>query len=743
MTNRYDDLERKFGISAYCSPHEGFAAVVKARYSDFLVHEVDLNGNIARLESLETPLCNDSKVEVSAEANTNANAAENTRKRKKIDSADDPIPDSDNKCSNSGSGGSEAQTAPSTDWDNRNQDLSKLIGDNPAEELVLFLKQHEADDKGNIAAGNNVQKFYTLPIITDKQIRRSIHFLIKSGAFSSMARADNHEGRIRVWHRRFESDMPKDTFSGGRGGGNNNSKRKQNGGKRGGSNRAPWPTDRPDYLRFVLYKENIDTTTAAKDIVKMARLNPKRGISYAGMKDKRGITAQFCSVYRMEKEQLLVVNARSTNGNGAAEDAAGGGNTSTKGASVIRLGNFAYSSEEVRLGTLKGNRFDIVLRNIDVLGDADSGARKQLVQQKLEIAGKALKAHGFINYFGMQRFGRSHDTHEVGIAILRGDVEGAIGIIMREKTDESPRIAEARQRWARRFESIDIAKDERAAREAEANCARAIQRDMGRFMVCEKSIVNTLSRKPRDYKRAFGSIAKNMRSMFLHAYQSYLWNKVASHRIETGGSTEVRVGDLVLVGDKPFAKGGSGTSGLKGKSVKRLEEQDVKEGNYSITDVVLPLAGSKIRYPGGSTGEFFDELMKKDGIQKDSFARIGSIDREIALGGDYRKLVCKPSDVTWESFQYNDPVQPLLQTDLMKANGINITANVLSESTTPEKSDSDTLFGMVIGFSLPPSAYATIALRELTKRPTSSEYQSKLELSGKCERNIYGSDNAS
>ena len=39
MANRYDDLERKFGISAYASPHEGFAAVLKARYSDFLVHE--------------------------------------------------------------------------------------------------------------------------------------------------------------------------------------------------------------------------------------------------------------------------------------------------------------------------------------------------------------------------------------------------------------------------------------------------------------------------------------------------------------------------------------------------------------------------------------------------------------------------------------------------------------------------------------------------------------------------------
>ena len=38
-SNKYDDTERKFGISSYTSTHEGFAAVVKGRYSDFVVHE--------------------------------------------------------------------------------------------------------------------------------------------------------------------------------------------------------------------------------------------------------------------------------------------------------------------------------------------------------------------------------------------------------------------------------------------------------------------------------------------------------------------------------------------------------------------------------------------------------------------------------------------------------------------------------------------------------------------------------
>lgn len=640
------------------------------------------------------------------------------------------------------------------DWDSRKQDLVNLIGETPANELISFLQQHESSTNESKMDDDNKeegQKHYTLPLISDKQVRRSIHVLIKSPSFNSIAKADNDDGKIRIWHVKFVNDMPADTH---RWSNNNNSNKKKNGRGGGGGNdnrnKKPWPSDRPNFLRFVLYKENVDTTTAAKDVSRISHLNPKRGINYAGMKDKRGITTQFCSVYRIEKEQLLAVNKEMTYGqDGSAENLGGGGNSTSRGQNIIKLGNFVYSDQEVRLGTLSGNRFDIVLRNVDVGQNTTSSLhdRKQLVQQKLEAAGRAFQSNGFINYFGMQRFGKFHDTHEVGIAVLKGDFEGAVDIIMREKSDEYPRIAEARKQWAGRFKDVDVSKDENAAREAEMKCARSIIRDLGRFMNCEKSIINNLMRRPRDYKRAFGSIAKHMRSMFLHAYQSYLFNMVASHRIETGGSTEVRVGDLVLIEDRPSDKGGGGTSGLKGKSVKLVQdEQDLKD--YNITDVVLPLAGSKIIYPGGSCGEIFDELLQKDGISKADFKKIGDMDRELSLGGDYRKLICKPSDVTFEVKAYKDPLQPLLQTDLMKVKGIDVDAITLNSSSSEEQAEkSDTsaadtggddtiLFAMICGFSLPPSSYATIALRELTKRPTVAEYQSKLEMSGKCERNI-------
>jgi tRNA pseudouridine13 synthase len=691
--------------------------------------KVDMDGNIARLERLEVPK------DTSKQSNNATDAEEpegSDRKRAKIESSTDAT--SEQHAENS----PVDENAP-FDWDKCKQELNKFIDETAAHEAVDFLKSKSNDEPPK----EDDTKFYILPAITDKETRRSIHQYIKSPAISSIARADNHEGRIRIWHVKYQSGMPADTFgraNGGEGAGRNNRPSKKK-----AADRPAWPKDRPDFLRFVLYKENVDTHTALKDVVRSGRLNPKRGVSFAGMKDKRGVTTQFCSVYRTEKEQLLALNSHRIG--------AGGGNSIKGGFNIIRVGNFSYSGEEVKLGSLNGNRFDIVLRNVDIGDVADDPTQKaKLVKERLEAAAMGLRQVGFINYFGMQRFGKSNDTHEVGIAILKGDYETALDIIMREKdTDEPPRQAEARKKWMNRFKSIDVANDEDGAKAAEMKCAKSILNDLGRFLGVEKSVIGSLLKHPRDYKRAYTSIAKNMRSMYLHAYQSYLWNHVASHRIESGGSIEVRAGDLVLINDKTLSEGGSGTSGLKGKEVKVLSDDDVATGQYSITDVVLPLVGSKIRYPEGSSGDMLNKLLQKDGISKDAFAKIGSIDREIALGGDYRKVMCRPSDVSFEVLTYKDPRQPLIQTDLMKVMGTEIDAvpidvnSVNKPTSAPDdkhaveeektEEEADVVFGMVVGFSLPPSSYATIALRELTKRPTSSDYQSKLELSGRCERN--------
>lgn len=186
--------------------------------------------------------------------------------------------------------------------------------------------------------------------------------------------------------------------------------------------------------------------------------------------------------------------------------------------------------------------------------------------------------------------------------------------------------------------------------------------------------------------------------------------------------------------NKSESDGGGGTSGLKGKEVKILTEDDIKSNKYSIEDVVLPLVGSRVKYPTNSSGEMYDALLKEDGLRKADFNKMD--DRELSLCGDYRKIVIRPDDIEFEIKSYRDPLQPLLKTDLMKLHNAELDCsdltNVDTELTSQENDMALPLIGMIIGFTLPASSYATIALRELMRRPTSSEYQSTLRLEGNC-----------
>jgi tRNA pseudouridine13 synthase len=88
-------------------------------------------------------------------------------------------------------------------------------------------------------------------------------------------------------------------------------------------------------------------------------------------------------------------------------------------------------------------------------------------------------------------------------------------------------------------------------------------------------------------------------------------------------------------------------------------------------------------------------------------------------------LICRPMNVEHEIVEYKDEFQPLLQTDFMKLNGV-VPHRQKDYAVQPGRS----LLGMVIEFTLPSSAYATICLRELMQRPTSSEYQRELSFGG-------------
>jgi tRNA pseudouridine13 synthase len=215
--------------------------------------------------------------------------------------------------------------------------------------------------------------------------------------------------------------------------------------------------------------------------------------------------------------------------------------------------------------------------------------------------------------------------------------------------------------------------------------------------------------------------------MFIHALQSYLWNHVASFRIEKLGQ-EVIVGDLVLVDEN-----NSESTGIP--AVKVVTAADVAAGTYTIEDIVLPLIGANTRDPDNECSKVYDEYLEKQGLTRKMLDQLK--DRDFNCAGDYRKVLCRPSDVDFEILEYKDTLAPLMQTDLMKINGIDLDLGMGKEDNPDEP-----LLAMVVGFTLPSSSYATIALRELMKRPTSSEYQRELKLDGGKTEKVEATDKA-
>jgi len=812
MSEQYHQIEHDLGIETYASPkiqNPGFSAVLKAKFSDFVVHEVDPEGNHAVLKNLEyvEENCDMAKAIKEAQQKKEAEETASLKKAKLEESSDTPQNikkvDIDPQQKQEDVETEKIEEDPAKDVEQAHLQLSKIVSEEvsrKAMDLLLFWINHsknKASEASSVENNPNAtseqvttpEKNYIFPLIEEKLTRTQIHKLIKGPLLHKYAVADTIDGKIRLWPLQFKK-LSKDKFFK-----NNNNNSTQNKRKRSNDrfNDVPqfpsWPKDRPKYTKFVLYKENCDTNTALKDIIRLSnrQIKPNTRFNVAGMKDKRGITSQYCTVFQIHPNQILSLNhywydAKSTQPYKKNQKGGGGGGSSRGGTSLIKVGNFSFTNEDLRLGKLTGNRFDIALRNVDITpsssesitnseSPSSSHDRYNETLSMLEKSAKVFQSTGFINYFGMQRFGKNQDTHKVGIEILKGNFDKAVDIIMCIKSDEPQRFRRAKQRWLDRFTNLPPSNEEEKIEEMkkheEQQCAKAILHQLGRFMTCEISLMRSLSRKPREYKTAFRCIQKNLQLMFLHAVQSYIWNRCASFRIEKcGGRDTIMEGDLVMIEDKCKAKGGSGTSGRVGKVVKLVTEEDVSNKAFDITNIVLPLPGSRVQYPTNSTGKFYDVVLNELGMTSDMWKQTN---REFSLGGDYRYIICKPSDITYDIKRYTDPKAPLLKTDLMHIQGNELSDHEIIEQSknaeskedgscsgeknsgkVEEKENTDAtnvapiekyenkeeLLGLVIGFTLPPSSYATIALRELMKRPTCSAYQSKLSLYGRCEGNL-------
>lgn len=590
--------EKDAGITEYINNnHIGFHGIIKQRFSDFQVNEIDIDGNIVKLTSLELP----------------------------PEPPEKELPVSEDQ----------SGTLTNEDWEKITE-----IYENKFEGKVFSIDVTDME----------------------KSKRHRIHKDVKNKFGVNMfSNTVDKDGR-KVIEIGYTPD---------------NKERKR------------WPSNRGDYLHFVVHKENADTTETIHMLSYKLRLKPNY-FSYAGTKDKRGITTQLMSVRKTRAERLLALGTM-------------------RG---VKVGNFLYKNKSLRLGHLKGNHFRIAIRCVD--------ADDEVIQKAVS----SLKESGFINYFGLQRFGVSQTvpTHVVGKALLQDNFKEAVELILKPRPGERTHldVEQAREVWWK-------------TRDARSSL-KCLQR-------CEKSIEGKLLQRlakigPNAYVNALESLPRNSVMLYLHSYQSRLWNIIVSRRISKYGLKPLP-GDLVFqnpdsnkniletyeshleydgdcTGDDGENKGQAekleeavcGT-----KLVRKLSQNEVD--TVTIEKVVYPLLGYDVELPDNEIAEWYTDLLKEDGMALDMFKKSNKL---FSTSGSYRSMISKPWDVQWHTMRYSEQNADLILSD----------ADKISGKPCIESIPDGQYKALVLEFSLKPSVYATMALRELLKCETSTGHQAFL-----------------
>ena len=428
------------------------------------------------------------------------------------------------------------------------------------------------------------------------------------------------------------------------------------------------------------------------------------------------MTVQRISAYRMTADALKGVQK------------------SLRGA---RIGGIKHEKYPLSLGKLKGNEFVIALRDCHFPGEEglSFADRMRVAESTVSHATESLRSKGFINYYGLQRFGTfAASTAAVGQKVLKGDIKAAVELILQPPKKTEDQSSQQTSDERNRALAIDIWESTR-------NSRRALE-VMPRRYSAEVSIIRHLgqSRDGRksnaaDWQGAIGSITRNLRLMYVHAYQSLVWNAVASFRWEKYGDKVVE-GDLVIV-DKPSAPEANeidengeliihpvendfDAAESDIERARPLTKEEAESSKFAIWDVALPLPGYDVCYPANEVGQFYSDFMGSEeggGLDPHDMRRKW---KDISLTGGYRKFVSRPAYITGEVKSYSGETEQLIETDLDRLE--KQAADPSAASTTEgmhtasnSLPDGEQKIAVILRLQLGSGQYATMALRELLK----------------------------
>ncbi|HKM50637.1 MAG TPA: tRNA pseudouridine(13) synthase TruD [Candidatus Bathyarchaeia archaeon] len=345
------------------------------------------------------------------------------------------------------------------------------------------------------------------------------------------------------------------------------------------------------YTHFTLEKRNWDTITAVREVARAARVSYKQ-FSFAGNKDRRAVTKQRVSAWRVEEQRLQNVRLPG-----------------------IALYNFSRSDSKVDLGYLYGNRFLATIRRTRTNGQELADALKNI--------GEELKRVGVPNYFGYQRFGTTRpNTHLIGRMIVKGNIEDAVNTYIGSPYEtESPPCKDARTYF-------DETRD-----------AAGALKIYPRKLVFERMMLMALENRPYDYAGALRRLPITLRRLLVHAFQAYLFNKNLSQLIER--EIDVRKTTLQLLGSRSEF-----STGILGEIEKSLLEEE----GVSLEDFQLSKT-PEFRVEGSSRASSV-EVIPEMNLRRDQL----SSNEELVVDVQFSLLKSSYATTILREFMKTDPL---------------------------------------------------------------------------------------
>ncbi len=323
-----------------------------------------------------------------------------------------------------------------------------------------------------------------------------------------------------------------------------------------------------DYSLYRLEKQGRTTHDAMAIIRERWKIDARR-VSVGGLKDRHAETTQHFSIYRGPQRKLTHPNLQ-----------------------VEWLGQIAepFTSEQIA-----GNRFRIVVR-----------AMLNLEAEAALSGVEEVRRLGVPNYFDDQRFGSATPSGEFFPKLLLLDkYDLALHLALTAPYDhERPDVKQEKKFLRQHWGNWEVLRD----------------------LLPRNRVIRFLAHHPDDWAGALQQLPTELRSLYLSAYQSHLWNRMLAGWLTTNLAKRELVYVPCRLQDLPMPK------------------SLLNETSQELSDLRLPLHSARIKIADDDPVKpYFDRVLDEEEVTQSMFKLRGL--RKLFFSKGDRAAWCMPKEL--------------------------------------------------------------------------------------------------